>query len=222
MFFILCNYFCIVNVNRENNMLNKKMTSVLLSTIIAASFTSIANAETRTAQATATWQATAIKDTTSMLVVTPLKSLTFNYAEGQKSFNQQNGAFDIAIQGLAGATDFKLASKIVANTLARTTDDSKLTVGVKWNGENLNNSTDTVLIDTSKGLTSGLDNLAADGVYNGADRATDRGEFTFNIASAESAGSPTDFNSLTDGVWDGDVKVQFTATWDGTFAPVVP
>lgn len=61
----------------------------MLSTIIAASFATAANADTRVAQATATWQATAIKDTTSMLVVTPLKSLTFNYAEGQKSFNQQ-------------------------------------------------------------------------------------------------------------------------------------
>ncbi len=98
-------------------------------------FATAANADTRVAQATATWQATAIKDTTSMLVVTPLKSLTFNYAEGQKSFNQQNGAFDIAIQGQSGATDFKLSSKLIANTLARTTDDSTLTVGVKWNGK---------------------------------------------------------------------------------------
>lgn len=203
-------------------MLNKKMISVVLSTIIAASFATVANAETRTAQATATWQATAIKDTTSMLVVTPLKSLTFNYAEGQKNFNQQNGAFDIAIQGQSGATDFKLASKIISNTLARTTDDSKLTVGVKWNGEDLNKNTDTVLIDTSAGLTSGLDNLAADGIYNGTERATDRGEFTFVIASAELAGSPTDFKALPDGVWDGDVKVQFTATWDGDFTPATP
>ncbi|ELX8380777.1 common pilus major fimbrillin subunit EcpA [Providencia vermicola] len=203
-------------------MFNKKVTSIVLSSLIAASFATVANAETRTAQATATWQATAIKDTTSMLVVTPLKSLTFNYAEGQKSFNQQNGAFDIAIQGQAGATDFKLASKIVANTLARTTDDSKLTVGVKWNGEDLSKTTDTVLIDTSKNLTSGLDNLAADGIFNGSERATDRGEFTFVIAGAESEGAAADFNSLTDGTWDGDVKVQFTATWDGDFSPVEP
>lgn len=201
-------------------MFNKKITSVLLSTIIAASFATVANADTRTAQATATWQATAIKDTTSMLVVTPLKSLTFNYAEGQKSFNQQNGAFDVAIQGQSGATDFKLASKIISNTLARTTDDSKLTVGVKWNGEDLTKNADTILIDTSTGLTSGLDNLAADGVYNSSDRSTDRGEFTFVIASAESAGTAAEFNSLTDGTWDGDVKVQFTASWDGDFAPV--
>ena len=203
-------------------MLNKKIASVMLSTIIAASFATAANADTRVAQATATWQATAIKDTTSMLVVTPLKSLTFNYAEGQKSFNQQNGAFDIAIQGQSGATDFKLSSKLIANTLARTTDDSTLTVGVKWNGEDLSKTTDVVLIDTSKGLTSGLDNLAADGIYNGSERATDRGEFTFVIASAQAAGATADFKSLTDGVWDGDVKVQFTATWDGDFSTVKP
>ncbi|MBG6017363.1 common pilus major fimbrillin subunit EcpA [Proteus mirabilis] len=203
-------------------MLNKKIASVMLSTIIAASFATAANADTRVAQATATWQATAIKDTTSMLVVTPLKSLTFNYAEGQKSFNQQNGAFDIAIQGQSGATDFKLSSKLIANTLARTTDDSTLTVGVKWNGEDLSKTTDVVLIDTSKGLTSGLDNLAADGVYNGSERATDRGEFTFVIAGAQAAGATADFKSLADGVWDGDVKVQFTATWDGDFSTVKP
>ena len=203
-------------------MLNKKIASVMLSTIIAASFATAANADTRVAQATATWQATAIKDTTSMLVVTPLKSLTFNYAEGQKSFNQQNGACDIAIQGQSGATDFKLSSKLIANTLARTTDDSTLTVGVKWNGEDLSKTTDVVLIDTSKGLTSGLDNLAADGIYNGSERATDRGEFTFVIAGAQAAGATADFKSLADGVWDGDVKVQFTATWDGDFSPVEP
>lgn len=55
-------------------MFNKKVTSIVLSSLIAASFATVANAETRTAQATATWQATAIKDTTSMLVVTPLKA----------------------------------------------------------------------------------------------------------------------------------------------------
>lgn len=193
------------------------MASVLLSGVIAASFATVANADTRTAQATATWQATAIKDTTSMLVVTPLKSLTFNYAEGQKSFNQQNGAFDVAIQGQSGATDFKLTSKIIANTLARTTDDSTLEVGVKWNGTDLDTTADTTLIDVAQGITSGLDNLAAEGIWDGSDRSTDRGEFTFVIANAKAAGATAEFKDLADGVWDGDVKVQFTANWEGTF-----
>nr|WP_242685861.1 common pilus major fimbrillin subunit EcpA [Providencia sp. M-8] len=129
------------------------------------------------------------------------------------------GNYEGISQGQAGATDFKLASKIIANTLARTTDDSKLTVGVKWNGEDLTKNNDLVLIDTSTGLTSGLDNLAADGIYNGSERAADRGEFTFVIAGAEADGAATDFKALTDGTWDGDVKVQFTATWDGDFTP---
>ncbi|TOL43283.1 fimbrial protein, partial [Vibrio parahaemolyticus] len=72
----------------------------------------------------------------------------------------------------------------------------------------LDTATETTLIDVAGGLTSGLDNLAADGVYNGSDRATDRGEFTFVIASAESAGAAAEFKDLADGVWDGDVKVQ--------------
>ncbi|HHR5860537.1 TPA: common pilus major fimbrillin subunit EcpA [Providencia alcalifaciens] len=199
-------------------MLNKKMALSLLSGVIAVSLISVANAGTRTAQATATWQATAIKDTTSMLVITPLKNLTFNYAEGQKSFNQQNGAFDIAVQGQSGATDFKLVSKIVSNTLSRTTDDSKLTIGVQWNGTSLSKSKDTTLVDTLAGITSGLDNLSSAGIYNGSGRATDRGEFTFLVASAESSeGTPTDFKSLADGSWDGNIKIQFTATWNGNF-----
>jgi hypothetical protein len=37
-----------------------------------------------TTSATASWDASATKDTTSALVVTPLKSLNFQYAEGFK------------------------------------------------------------------------------------------------------------------------------------------
>ncbi|MEC3991927.1 common pilus major fimbrillin subunit EcpA [Proteus mirabilis] len=172
------------------------------------------NAATKTATATATWQATAIKDTSSALVVTPLKTLTFNYAEGQKSFNQQDGAFDIAIQGVESATDFELTSKLITNTLTRTTDESVLTVGVKWNGQALSESTPVTLIDTANGSTSGLDKLGLPESYASADRTTDRGTFNFNIASATSDGSTsTTFEELADGVWDGDVKVQFTAVW---------
>jgi hypothetical protein len=50
------------------------------------------------------------KDTTSKLVVTPLGSLAFQYAEGIKGFNSQKGLFDVAIEGDATATAFKLTS----------------------------------------------------------------------------------------------------------------
>ncbi len=109
-----------------------------------------------TASATASWDASATKDTTSALVVTPLKSLNFQYAEGIKAFNSQKGAFDITIQGQSGATDFTLTSQIVSNTLSRTTDASTLAVGVNWNGNALNKSTPVTMIDTSNNISAGL------------------------------------------------------------------
>ncbi|MFC0226666.1 common pilus major fimbrillin subunit EcpA [Serratia aquatilis] len=197
----------------------KRLVLVLVAASTMGSI-NLVNAETRTANATASWDAKAIKDTHSMLVVTPLKSLTFDYAEGLERFNTQDGAFDITIAGQSGASDFKLTSKIISNTLSRTSDDSELTVGVKWNDTELSNSTDTVMIDTSKGISAGLAALAEKSAYAGADRTSTQGVFAFNIVKAMKGGEETAFKELTDGYWDGNVNVEFAATWDGDFAPV--
>ncbi|WP_193015974.1 common pilus major fimbrillin subunit EcpA [Proteus sp. FME41] len=196
----------------------KKLTlAVLAVAIMGATTLAQADTTTRKANAVASWDAKAIKDTKSMLVVTPLKSLVFNYAEGIKGFNTQDGAFDITIQGQEKATDFKLTSKIVTDKLTRVADDSELTVGVKWNGVALSNSTDTTMVDVAAGTSAGLDFLAQSGAYNGTERVSGQGQFTFNIASAKQAGANAQFSDLADGYWDGDVKVQFTATWEGDF-----
>ncbi len=194
----------------------KKLALVL---IVASAMGTInlANAETRTANATASWDAKAIKDTNSMLVVTPLKSLTFNYAEGLERFNTQDGAFDITIAGQSGASDFKLTSKIISNTLNRTSDDSALTVGVKWNGTDLSSSAETVMIDTSAGVSAGLAALAQQSAFAASDRTSTQGVFSFNIAKATLASAETAFKNLADGYWDGNVNIEFAATWDGTF-----
>ncbi|POT58515.1 fimbrial protein [Citrobacter amalonaticus] len=166
------------------------------------------------ASATASWDATATKDTTSMLVVTPLNSLTFQYAEGLNGFNSQDGAFDVTIQGQDTATDFELTAQIVSNTLTNVSgDDSTLNVGVAWNGTALSNATETVLVNASS--TSGLESLMADGAYNGTERVSDQSSFKFTIASATSDGTTpvSDYSALPDGYWSGDVKVQFNATW---------
>src|SRR5699024_3817359 len=94
----------------------KKLTLAVLSVAIMVT-TTLAQADTRTASAVACWHEKAYKDTKSMLVVTPLKSLTFNYAEGIKAFNALDGAFYITIQGQGKATDFKLVSKIITDKL---------------------------------------------------------------------------------------------------------
>ena len=90
------------------------------------------------------------------MVVTPLNSLTFLYAEGLNAFNSQDGAFDVTIQGQETATDFELTAQIISNTLINASGDaSTLNVGVAWNGTALTNSSDTVLVNSSS--TSGLE-----------------------------------------------------------------
>jgi Mat/Ecp fimbriae major subunit len=167
-----------------------------------------------TASATAKWDATAVKDTTSSLVVTPLKSLSFQYAEGLDTFNQQNGAFDVTIQGQSGSTDFELTSKVISNTLTRTGDASTLDVGVAWNGEKLSKTTTTTLINTANNINAGLEALSQQSAYAGTDRTSAQGTFAFSIDSATSDGTTAaDFKELADGMWNGEVAVQFTAVW---------
>lgn len=192
------------------------MKKLMLAGCIAAAFVcSNAMADvTASATATATWDASATKDTTSALVVTPLKSLSFQYAEGIQAFNTQNGAFDITIKGQSGATDFLLTSQIVTNTLSRATDTSTLDVGIKWNGQALSKTEALKLIDTANNVSAGLDALAVSTAYAGKDRTSTQGNFTFGIDSATSDGtSKVEFADLNDGYWSGDVKVQFNAVW---------
>ena len=190
------------------------MKKIVLAGVAAATLISSNAMADVTASATASLDASATKDTTSALVVTPLKSLNFQYAEGIKAFNSQKGAFDITIQGQSGATDFTLTSQIVSNTLSRTTDASTLAVGVNWNGNALNKSTPVTMIDTSNNISAGLDALAVATAFAGADRVSTQGNFDFTIDSATSDGSTAaEFKDLTDGYWSGDVRVQFNAVW---------
>ncbi|MBS0847892.1 common pilus major fimbrillin subunit EcpA [Citrobacter sp. JGM124] len=191
------------------------MKKIILATAITTAFLSANAMANVNASATASWDASATKDTTSSLVVTPLKSLNFQYAEGIKAFNTQKGAFDITIQGQSGATDFELTSQIVSNTLSRTTDTSTLDVGVKWNGEALSTTTPVTMINTKSGsqVSAGLDALAVASAYAGSDRVSTQGSFDFSIDSASDGTNKVAFSDLDDGVWSGDVRVQFTAVW---------
>lgn len=190
----------------------KRLLSVL-PIILASVFTTSTFADIAATTITK-WDATAKKDTTSSLVVTPMRSLTFQYAEGLNEFSSQNGAFDVTIQGQGGATDFELTTKLMSNTLKRTSDASTLDVGVKWNGQKLAKNTETTLIDTANNISAGLDTLAEESVYASADRNSAQGNFKFTVDSATSDGTAAaEFQDLTDGVWDGEVAVQFTANW---------
>ncbi|HFK7185136.1 TPA: common pilus major fimbrillin subunit EcpA [Serratia odorifera] len=192
----------------------KKMTLALA---IVSAFVAVnaAQAADVTAQALATWSATAKKDTSSKLVVTPIGSLTFQYAEGIKGFNSQKGLFDVTVEGDATATAFKLTSKLVSNTLTQLdTSGSTLDVGVNYNGTEVVKTAETTMIDTANGILGGNLSALSNG-YNVASRSSAQDQFTFSIIGATTDGTTavTDYSTLPEGIWSGDVSVEFNATW---------
>ncbi|HEI8865759.1 TPA: common pilus major fimbrillin subunit EcpA [Serratia odorifera] len=192
----------------------KKMTLALA---IVSAFVAVNTAQAAdvTAQALATWSATAKKDTSSKLVVTPIGSLTFQYAEGIKGFNSQKGLFDVTVEGDATATAFKLTSKLVSNTLTQLdTSGSTLNVGVNYNGTEVVKTAETTMIDTANGILGGNLSALSNG-YNVASRSSAQDQFTFSIIGATTDGTTavTDYSTLPEGIWSGDVSVEFNATW---------
>ncbi len=193
--------------------MNKKIIAVAL--VAAFSGMGVAHAVDTTAQAVATWSATAKKDTTSKLVVTPLGSLSFQYAEGIKGFNTQKGLFDVTVAGDTTATGFKLTSRLLTNTLTQLdTSGSTLSVGVSYNGVAVDKTTDTKMIDTAAGILGGNLSALSTG-YNQAGRTSAQELFTFSIIEGTTNGTTavTDYSTLPEGIWSGDVSVQFDATW---------
>lgn len=168
--------------------------------------------------AVATWQATAKKDTTSWLVVTPLTSLSFQYAEGIEGFNTVNGLFDVAIKGNSGDssdsyTDFTLKAKKLSGTLNHLSGGSTVEVGIMWQGVPLTKADYTALIDTANGVNGGsLSSLATTFNIEG-ERSTAQGSFNFFIESATVGNSTSSFSALPDGLWSGEVSVEFVANW---------
>lgn len=190
----------------------KKVTFVLA---MVATLTAVgsAQAEDVTTQAVATWPAIAVKDTASTLVVTPIGNLYFQYAEGIKRFNSQQGLFDVALEG--EGTAIKLTAKLVSNTLTQLdTTGSTLEVGVKHHGTAITKTAQTTLIDTSAGLSGGnLKKLSNASQQPGRHRAQDHFDFSIIGATADGTTPVTDFSSLPAGTWSGDVNVRFDVTW---------
>lgn len=193
-------------------MLKKPMGLIL----VAVSFsTGIAHAADTTASANATWRAVAKKDTTSKLVVTSLGGLNFNYAEGTKKFNTETGLFDITISGDTSAKGFKLTSKLINNTLAQPTTASTLFVGVDYNGSAITKETETIIFNTDTKLDPASHLHVFSTTYNKSGRTSSQDLFTFSITGGTDANGEEikDYTKLPEGLWSGDVTVQFTATW---------
>lgn len=77
--------------------MKKKVLAIAL--VTAFTGMGVAQAADVTAQAVATWSATAKKDTTSKLVVTPLGSLAFQYAEALKALTRRKVCLTWRLRG---------------------------------------------------------------------------------------------------------------------------
>ncbi|XTZ36984.1 common pilus major fimbrillin subunit EcpA [Salmonella enterica] len=188
--------------------------SVLTLSLLTSLSLGTAQAADTSAQAVASWAATATKDTTNRLVVNPLGNLVFQFSQGDTGFSPQSGLFDVSIEGDNSATAFKLTSRLLANTLTRIDGSgSTLDVGVNYNGTQLTKAADTMMVDTNNGVGGNLSSLANS--YNTPGRSSAQADFFFTIDSATSDGTTavTDYSQLPDGNWIGDVRVQFDATW---------
>ena len=181
---------------------------VLVAALAAFSVQSFA----KEVEATATWQASAKKDTTTTLVVTASNALHFDYQGSTEAFSDAKGNFDVSIDGLKGATEFKLTTEVLSDQLTRGTDTSALTVGVDFNGQPLAKGTPFTLLDTSANINGGLTNIM-NGYNVDGTRASDRSSFIFKVASAADSTGNVAFSKLPDGYWDGQVSVRFLATW---------
>jgi hypothetical protein len=193
------------------------MQKMTLALTIAATFALVgpAQAEDTTAQTMATWSATAVKDTTSKLTVTPVGNLYFQYSAGSKGFSSQQGLFDVTVEGGEAITDFKLTSTLVTNTLTQVgPSGSTLQVGVNYHGAPVSKSAETVLIDTSSHtLGYGLKSLANAGKQPGRTSAQDQFDFSIISATADGTKAVTDYSALPEGTWTGDVNVRFDVVW---------
>ena len=183
----------------------------LLLGLLLASFTTTATYanSTTSIQTVANWHATAVKKPQSELGVTPLNALHFELTE-HDHFDQQNGAFNITVKDIEGATDFKLTSKVISNELRNSADNSVLTVKTDWNGKTLSSYQEIVILDNLKGINKGL--VVENKASEKSELKNLQSAFLFNVITGA---QPT--ISLAEGLWQGTLRLEFTSKWSGDF-----
>ena len=197
-----------------------KLNAIVLGSLLSLSALSVAHAAETTASAT--WQASATKDSDSDLVVTPTRALNFVYSANTKAFNTDTGLFDVAIRGdHSSATSFKLEAIVddSDNTLFSVGGEAtKLKVGARFGGTDLGSIGGTVGTKSTAWTTlvdsSGLWNLTTSAGATANTEVTGQDKFVFYVDSAQdSTGAAKEFKDLTNSLWEGTVSVAFRATW---------
>lgn len=189
------------------------MKKTLIAVIFAGAGISLVHAAPTSISSVATWKATAKKESVETFEVTPLSNLNFEYSTDSKSFNSVEGLFNINMnsiidKGSADASSFNIKVKKLNGSLSHAASDSKIEVGVTWQGKPVTKTDYTTIVDTE---ASGELPAVIQDPDTGITYA--QSTFTFSVEKATVDGSEVGFESLPDGTWSGDVNVEFVASW---------
>lgn len=161
------------------------------------------------------WFVIVKKDIISKLVVILFGSLVFQYVEGIKGFNLQKGLFDVVIEGDIMVIVFKLILCFIINILIQLDIFGfMLSVGVDYNGVVVEKIGDIVMIDIVNNIMGGNFSVLVNG-YNVSGCIIVQDGFIFFIISGIINGIIVviDYSILLEGIWSGDVSVQFDVIW---------
>lgn len=186
----------------------KKLIPIVLSGLLGATF---AHAAPGSLSSVATWKATAKKESVETFEVTPLSNLNFEYSAENKSFNAVEGLFNINMDGIAKNTpadvsSFNIKVKKLNGSLSHAASDSKVEIGVTWQGKPVVTTDYTTIVDEDIDFPTVIQDPDTGMTYA-------QSAFTFNVDKATVDGSEVGFDALPDGTWSGDVNVEFVASW---------
>lgn len=118
--------------------------------------------------------------------------MKFEFSPSNQNFNIVNLDYNLDVLIPNGVTDTVFKAKVITNSLTKQDDSSSLNVGISLNGQELSKTKELILKRKSKDYS----NL-----------------FTFNIDSANINNKNIKFKDLSNGVWEGDIMLGFTAYW---------
>ncbi|CQD41547.1 common pilus major fimbrillin subunit EcpA [Yersinia mollaretii] len=203
---------------KKLSMKKNAVAAMVVMSIFAA--TNVAHAVSVVKTNTATWTVTANKLSSASLAVNatgtlPVIAFSTSNVSGAtvSSFSAADAPFEVVLGGDASATAFTLtAMPATGNRLTSTADSSYLDIGVSYNNAIMSSTAQTNLY-TNTTTTGSLSNLGNIAVNNGVGVAGDK--FTFQVigASADGTSTTTNYGSLPNTSWSGNVGVNFTATW---------
>lgn len=186
------------------------------------------NADTTTANASAKWQAKAIKksDVDLNVFAEGSTNLDFQWNPTSGAFTTQDRALTVQAAGFSDTTAYSITAQLFQNTLFSTSTRALMNVGARLGGISILTTPTVILAGTDAAPTtsavgmSGL-NLATLGSLttpNGSYHEATSVPIQFSIIGGKTA-TGTDvaadkLASLDDGSYAGDVELRFMASWE--------